>query len=607
VETQSVAADAPSTGVRRLYEALWTHAEGHRARLLLVIALLVSAQAVRVAIPWLFGEAVNALQSGGLEGVTAASGYLAAMFGAALCAWMMHGPARVMERRTALTARERLADALFGRFVSLPLRFHEKNHSGEVVHRLQKTTEALSGFAQNQFIYLQSAVSIVGPIVALCAVSAVTGGASLVAYTIVAVLLVRFDRVMVRLIREENEAARRYTAALVDAAGNISTVLTLGLGGAVRGVVRGRYADVSKPLSRLIVVNEAKWATIDLLNNLMRTGLVALYGWLAWREAGVILVGTAVMVHQYAQQIGTVVGSLATHWSDLVRQGTDIASADPILAASSAPLERPASDADVGWRELRVEHLTLTHPGAPRPALDDVHLTLRRGGRVALVGDSGSGKSTLLRALAGLYVPDRVKIRVDGVGRPELVDLSAFAMLVPQEPEIFDGDVRSNLTLGVPRSDQDVRRACDLACFTPVLAQLERGLDAVIRERGANLSGGQRQRLALARGLLAAQGAGVVLLDEPTSSIDPVTEARVYDGVLAALGEACVVSAIHRLHLLTRFDTIVLLDGGRVLDSGTFAELLARQPKLDEMWRGYTGHGAAAAALSTDEEAAQAA
>jgi ABC-type multidrug transport system fused ATPase/permease subunit len=162
------------------------------------------------------------------------------------------------------------------------------------------------------------------------------------------------------------------------------------------------------------------------------------------------------------------------------------------------------------------------------------------------------------------------------------------AVLVPQEPEIFESTVRTNLTLGIARSDEAIARACDIACLAPVLGALPGGLDAAISERGANLSGGQRQRLALARGLLAASRASLILLDEPTSSIDPVTEARIYDGVLAAVPDACVVSSIHRLHLLPRFDSIVLLHAGRVVDTGKLDDLLARQPLFQEMWRGYT-------------------
>jgi ABC-type multidrug transport system fused ATPase/permease subunit len=573
-------------GIGRLYSTLWMYAAGRRGRMVCALALLVVAQCVRISIPWLFGCAVNALQTDGIEGVRHAGGFLLLMLVAALVAWAMHGPARIIERRTALFARERLADALFGRLLALPLRWHERHHTGDVLHRLQKTTTSLFGFAQNQFIYLQNLVSVVGPIVALFAISAITGSAALVGYAIIGFALVRFDRLMVRLVREENAAERRYTSSLVDAAGNISTVQTLGLQEPIRALARARYLDVSKPLSRNIVVNEAKWATIDLLNNAMRVGLVALFGWLAWRSSGAILVGTAVMVHQYAQQIGTVVGSMAQHWGELVRQQTDIASADEILDAP--PRSAPAAPGELGhsWQTIRVEDASLLHPNGAR-GLDGVSLELRRGARIALVGGSGAGKSTLLRVLAGLYPADRIAVSIDGRAT-NLRDLSSFAVLVPQEPEIFESDVRSNLTLGVPRGDDEIARACELSHLAQVLEHLPDGLASKIAERGANLSGGQRQRLALARGLLAASRASLVLLDEPTSSIDPVTEARIYEGVLASLHAACVVSAIHRLHLLPRFDTIVLLHEGRVLDVGRHDELLARQPVFQEMWRGYT-------------------
>jgi ABC-type multidrug transport system fused ATPase/permease subunit len=319
-----------------------------RGRLVLALTSLVAAQVVRLAIPWLFGCAVNALQSQGIEGVRRAGWYLLAMLGAATVAWALHGPARIVERRVALFAREGLADALFARLVALPWRWHERHHSGETLHRLQQTSAALFGFAQNQFIYLQNIVSIVGPIIALLAISWVTGTVALVGYAVIAIVLARFDRVMVRLVREENAAERRYTSAVVDSVGNISTVLTLGLQAPVRDAVRARHLAVSEPLAKNFVVNEAKWAVIDLLNNAMRVGLVALYAWLAWRNTGAILVGTAVMVHQYVQQIGTVIGSLAQHWGDLVRRQTDIACADPILDA--AP--REVSLRETPWQTI---------------------------------------------------------------------------------------------------------------------------------------------------------------------------------------------------------------------------------------------------------------
>src|SRR4051812_12924107 len=104
-------------GIRRLYSVLWEHARGRRRRMVLALALLFTAQVVRLTIPFLFGCAVNALQTAGADGVKRAGWYLLAMLAAALVAWVMHGPARIIERRTALYARERLADALFSRLV----------------------------------------------------------------------------------------------------------------------------------------------------------------------------------------------------------------------------------------------------------------------------------------------------------------------------------------------------------------------------------------------------------------------------------------------------------------------------------------------------------
>ena len=572
-------------GIGRLYSVLWTHARGMRGQLVLALAMLVTAQVIRLAIPWFFGCAVNALQDQGRAGVVRAGWYLLAMLGAATAAWIIHGPARVIERRVALHARENLADTLFARLLSLPLRWHEQHHSGETLHRLQNTTAALFGFAQNQFIYLQNLVSIVGPIVALVAVSAITGVTALVGYVAILILLLRFDRMMVKLVRQENAAERRYTSTVVDAVGNVGTILTLGLAAPMRSLVRERSLEVSVPLKKNFVVNESKWAAIDLLNNAMRVGLVALYAWLTWRATGAILVGTAVMVHQYAQQIGSVVGSMAGNWTDLVKRQTDIACADPILEASPKPFPEP-DPAHAAWQTIRIDGALLRHPNGAR-GLDGLDLDLRRGKRIAVVGGSGAGKSTLLRVLAGLYPADRIAISIDGRATA-LQDLATLAVLVPQEPEIFDAEVRANLTLGVPRDEAEVTRVCELACLGPVLDALPGGLSAQISERGANLSGGQRQRIALARGLLAAERASLVLLDEPTSSIDPVTEARIYEGVLASLGDACVVSAIHRLHLLPRFDEVVLLHAGRVVDVGTLDELLARQPLFQDMWRGYT-------------------
>jgi ABC-type multidrug transport system fused ATPase/permease subunit len=571
-------------GVARLYRTLWAHAAGHRRRLVAFLTLLFAAQTVRLAIPYYFGLAVNDLQQSAAQNLGEAGRHVALATGAVALGWLLHGPARVMERFLAVTVRERFADALYAKAAALPLSWHEGRHTGEVATRMTKAVTALFGFSQHQFVYLQNAVSLIGPLAAIALLSWVTGAAAVAGYGIIFILLVRFDRVMVRLIRAENAAERRWQAALLDGLANMATIRALRIAGPIRRMVAERFGQVSLPLRRNIVVNESKWCAIDLLNNAIRTGLVVLYGWLAWRQGGVLLLGSAVMVHQYSQQVGNVVGSMAGHWGDLVRHAADIAGADQVLDAEPAPAPA-ALPLPAPWRHLGIEHVTFHH-GVRRgsgPALRDVALHIRRGERIALVGESGSGKSTLLKVLAGLYHPERAHISVDGVACLGLSDLGGIATLIPQEAEIFEASLGFNITLGREALPEDVERACRLAGFDTVLAALPDGMDTPVGERGFDLSGGQRQRLALARGLLAARASSLLLLDEPTSALDPLTEARVTGAILDEHPQAAVVASVHRLHLLPRFDRVVLMAAGQVVDSGTSQELLARQPGFRAM------------------------
>jgi ATP-binding cassette subfamily B protein len=583
--------EAPRAGGRPagLYRTLWQYAARDRRRVVAFMAMLILAQLLKLAIPYLSGAAVDAMQSQGNGALGTAAWDMALIFLACVVSWAFHGPARVLERFTAIRIRERHADALYAKVTELPLDWHEHHHSGDTIERVQKAGNALFGFAQHQFVYLQNAVSLIGPIVAVFVISVPTGIAALLCYALIAIVLIRFDRVMIRLNRAQNQAQARYAATLVDCLGNIATVLTLRLAAPTRRLVGERLTAVFAPLRSSIVLNEAKWCAIDLLNNGIRCGLVVLYVWLAWRHGGPILLGSAVMVFQYAQQVGGVVSNMAGNYQDLIGYQTDLRCADPVTLANLRPAAAGVPPSD--WREIRVSHLSFCYAGkrGEQVALRDVSLVLRRGERLALVGESGSGKSTLLRVLAGLYRAEGARFVVDGTPRLDLADLGAVATLAPQDPEIFAGSIEHNLTLGIEYAPAAIRCACELAGFTPVIEALPAGLATEIAERGLNLSGGQKQRLAVARAILAGRESSLLLLDEPTSSLDPATEARVYGNLLAAFPDACVVSAVHRLHLIERFDRVVLMADGGVLDIGTARELIERTPGFRDLWQRYGG------------------
>jgi ABC-type multidrug transport system fused ATPase/permease subunit len=570
--------------VRELYRALWRFAAGKRHLLFVSTTLLTLAEVSRLAIPWLAGQAINTVQREGTDGLPRAGMLMAAVFGVSVAAWCLHGPGRFVERSVAVRVRETLSDTLFRRLVGLPLAWHETHHSGETLHRVDRTTQALTGFAQNQFVYLQNVVSLVGPVVALALLSWQTGLAAAAGYALIGIVILRFDAAMMRLADAENRGERRYSAALVDFLGNVGTVLALRLQQAAAKLLGERLVAVFEPLKRSIVVNESKWASVDLANVALWCSLVALYAWLAQRGDGTLLLGNVFMVYQYAQQAGGVVVSIAANYQQFARYQVDYASAAPIWDAAPPP---PRASGIDRWSALDVRDLAFTHARrrGSGPSLEVAQLALRRGERIALIGPSGAGKSTLMRALAGLYAPDRVRIEVDGAARADLADLASIATLVPQDAEVFEGTLRENLAFGAPVDDAAVASAISIAGLGPLVASLPSGLDTPIAERGANFSGGQKQRIALARGLLAARDSTLVLLDEPTASLDPVSEAEVYAALDRERPDACVVSSIHRLHLLPRFDRVVLMADGAIVDDGTLAALLERSALMRSLWR----------------------
>ncbi|KLN58692.1 beta-(1--_2)glucan export ATP-binding/permease protein NdvA [Variovorax paradoxus] len=587
----------PGNAIRELYAALWHFAAGARGQLLGATALLGVSQLIRLTLPYLAGQAINALQRNEFG---AAGRWIATLAGVYIGAWALHGPGRILERNVGVKVREALADRLYARIAAAPLAWHDSHHSGELQHRVHQASRALADFAQNQFIWLTNAVNFVGPLVALALLSRTSGLTALAGYVLIAIVIVRIDRALMRLARAENDADRRYVAALLDFLGNASTVIGLRLQGASRLLLRRRMAAISLPLKRTVVLNEGKWFAVDLMGLALTWGLVVIYVWQARTPGQAVMLGAVFMIYQYAQQAAGVVTSVAANFQFFARMHTDYGSAEPIWQApmshaeESPPEQVPAHERiapDAAWKTLEVDGLQWNYAvrgsaaaaGEPaRGGLKAVALTLRRGERIALVGPSGGGKSTLLRVLAGLYAPHGGTLAIDGQPA-DWTQLRRIATLIPQETEVFEASVRENLSFGQPFADEALHAALHASAFDEVLVATHGNLDTPVSERGFNLSGGQRQRLCLARGVLAAQGSSLLLLDEPTSALDAGTEARVLERIASAFPNACVIASIHRLSLLDRFDTVVLMEAGRVLDAGPRDAVLKRQPLLQRL------------------------
>lgn len=249
--------------------------------------------------------------------------------------------------------------------------------------------------------------------------------------------------------------------------------------------------------------------------------------------------------------------------------------------AESAFLTRPHLEGDV---ELR--GVTFTYPGQERPALSGVSFRIARGERVALVGRVGSGKSTVSKLILGLYQPQEGTVLLDGADIRSIdpAEIRRNVASVPQDVTLFFGTLKENLMFGnPPRGDDEILRAAEAAGVDRFANLHPRGFDMQVGERGECLSSGQRQTIAVARALL--KHAPILLLDEPTASMDNATEDHVRAHLASFVADRTLLLVTHRTALLELVDRIIVLDEGRVVADGPKGEVLnalyRSKPKLE--------------------------
>jgi ATP-binding cassette subfamily C protein CydCD len=227
---------------------------------------------------------------------------------------------------------------------------------------------------------------------------------------------------------------------------------------------------------------------------------------------------------------------------------------------------------------LRLENVSFAYPGQSRRALADVTFDIPAGKTVALVGTSGAGKTTTAQLLMRFWDPDSGRITLDGADLRDyrLDDLRHRIALVAQDTYLFNDTLRQNILVARPQaSEAELKAAVEHASLGDLVAALPDGLDSPVGERGTSLSGGQRQRVAIARAFL--KDASVLILDEATSHLDAVNEQAVRRALDRLQVDRTSIVIAHRLSTVRDADLIVVLDAGRVAETGTHDELLARR------------------------------
>ncbi|TLV02395.1 ABC transporter ATP-binding protein [Dyadobacter luticola] len=575
-----------------LLATAWRYARQQRKRYLLIYAMFVIANVVLAANPLIYGWFVESIQKDPSKVLNNVWIYGAGYFFLMLAEWAFHGPARIMERKLAFDLSKNFLDEMYHQALHLPIKWHQDHHSGATINRIRKAYEALKEFFQNGFMFLHAFAKFVFSFIAIVWFSPVFGGIGVLIGIINVWVIFKFDKPFIKALDETNEKEHVVSSTLFDSLSNIITVITLRLEKRMKSSLMEKVLDIFPPFKRSIVINEWKWFVASVFIGIIYVVVTIGYVYQHYVPGEVFLVGGLVTLLSYVNQFTSVFQDIAWQYTEIIRYNTEVQTARSIGEAyQNQHRHDEAEDLPVNWREIRIENLNFSHndmydDGQRAHSLHSLNIRIRRGDRIAFIGESGSGKSTLLALLRGLYQPEKsTTISVDERRNADIEMLADQVTLFPQDPEIFENTISYNITLGLPFEEKEILDVCRIAHFTEVIEKLPSGLASNIQEKGVNLSGGQKQRLALTRGILAARGSDIVLLDEPTSSVDPKTEALIYDKMFTEFKGKAVISTLHRLHLLTKFDYVYILRDGRVVDEGTFIDLREHSTVFQDLWK----------------------
>lgn len=571
----------------KVISGLWPYLAEFRGRVALAFALLVLAKLATVATPIALKYIVDYLDQTRGEDmllwipVVLVVAYGSLRFGATLFNELRDAVfARVAER-----AMRRVSLRIFEHLHQRELGFHLDRKTGGLARDIERGTNGISFLLRftlfNIVPTLLEILMVAGVLFVAFNVSYVV--AILVAVVVYVVFSIKITEWRTKFVREANARDNQSNSRAIDSLLNYETV---------------KYFNNERYEAQLYDVDLEDWEQARLKNRLslaaLNSGQALIIGLamivimaMAVREvaSGTITLGDFTMINAYLLQLFIPLNALGFVYREIRQALVNVERLFKLLGDQPAIQDAPgATELAVNKAEVRFEHIHFAYR-PDRPILQDVNFTIPAGHTVAVVGASGAGKSTLARLLFRFYDVDQGAIRIDGQDIRQVTQHSLRSAIgvVPQDTVLFNDTLYRNLAYGRPEaSEEEVYRAARLAHLEDFIHSLPEGYQTKVGERGLKLSGGEKQRVAIARVIL--KNPPLLILDEATSSLDSLSEQAILGALKEVSQQRTTLVIAHRLSTIRDANTILVMDGGRIVESGSHSELLARVGHYAHLW-----------------------
>ncbi|WP_044001253.1 ABC transporter ATP-binding protein [Hymenobacter swuensis] len=549
----------------------------YRAKFIVGMVLLTLSSATVMAFPWIIGKLTDTAngQPVRLNGTTLTINQIALGLFLVILLQGIFSFGRIwfFTQVSEFTVRD-IRQALYRKFVTLPIPYFEKNRVGAITSRITSDV----GIIQDSFsltlaeLFRQVMTLVVG-IIFIMVVSVKLSLFMLLTFPPIVVLAMVFGKKIRVLAKTTQDELAKTNVIVEETLQGINTVKAF----------TNEQFETSRYTSSL-----TKTVQAALKSNLYRGGFVSfviigLFGGIIlvlWRAAslvqsGQMSIGDLTQFALYTIFIGASVAGLGELYGKV--QST-LGASERILEILDEPTEPTHQPSALPIRlrgDIAYEHVAFQYPTRPDlTVLQDISFSIRAGEKIALVGPSGAGKSTIVQLLMQFYVLSSGQITIDGrpIGQYDLTELRRHIGIVPQETILFGGSIRENIAYGkTDATDEEIVQAARKANAWQFISSFPEGLDTLVGERGIKLSGGQRQRVAIARAIL--KNPAILLLDEATSALDSESEKLVQQAMDELMQNRTSIIIAHRLSTIRKVDKILVIDGGRIAEQGSHDDL----------------------------------